>query len=148
MLSQLQAASQSRNIGLRLAEVRTRNDIEPAFKALGRDRVEALLVNGTIPFLANRRIITDLAERQRLPVVGALREFAEEGALASYGPNLASVQRQAATYVDRILKGAKPADLPMERPSTFELVINLKTAKRLGLTIPEAVRLRATDVVE
>jgi len=99
-------------------------------------------------FNANRRQIVDLAARNRLPTIYESREFAEAGGLLSYGQDLTDLFRRAATYVDKILKGAKPSDLPVEQPTKFELVINAKTAKSLGLTIPQSLLLRANQVIE
>jgi putative ABC transport system substrate-binding protein len=99
-------------------------------------------------FLHNRARIVEFAARIRLPAAYAYRELVDAGGLMSFGPNYADMHRRAATYVDRILKGAKPGDLPVERPRTFELVINLKTAKALGLTIPQSVLLRATEIIQ
>jgi len=99
-------------------------------------------------FFSERRRLVDLAARNRLPVVYPQREFVDGGGLMSYGPDLADLFRRAATYVDKILKGAKPGDLPVEQPTKFELIINLKTAKSLGLTIPQSLQVRADQVVE
>jgi putative ABC transport system substrate-binding protein len=99
-------------------------------------------------FFNERRRLVDLAAKNRLPAVYPQREFVDAGGLMAYGPNLADVFRRAATYVDKILKGAKPADLPVEQPTKFELVINLKTAKALGLTIPPSVLGRADQVIQ
>jgi putative ABC transport system substrate-binding protein len=99
-------------------------------------------------FFSERRRLVDLAAKNRLPVVYPQREFVDAGGLMSYGPNLADLFRRAATYVDRILKGTKPGDLPVEQPTKFELVISLKTAKTLGLTIPPSLLARADQVIE
>jgi putative tryptophan/tyrosine transport system substrate-binding protein len=98
--------------------------------------------------VANRRQIVEYATQQRLPMISELRQFAEAGALMSYGASLADLFRRAAGHVDKILKGAKPADLPVEQPTKFELMINLRTAKALGLTIPPSLLLRADHVIE
>jgi putative ABC transport system substrate-binding protein len=103
---------------------------------------------GSATFFSERRRLVDLAAKNRLPAVYPQREFVDAGGLMAYGPNLADLFRRAATYVDKILKGAKPGDLPVEQPTKFELVINLKTAKALGLTIPPSLLLRADQVIE
>jgi len=99
-------------------------------------------------FFSERRRLVDLAAKHRLPAVYGSREFVDAGGLMAYGANVADLHRRAATYVDKILKGAKPADLPVEQPTKFELVINLKTAKALGLTIPQSLLQRADDVIQ
>jgi putative ABC transport system substrate-binding protein len=99
-------------------------------------------------FSSKRRRLVDLAAKNRLPALFSFREYVDAGGLMSYGPNLADLFRRAATYVDKILKGAKPGDLPVEQPTKFELVINLKTAKALGLTIPQSVLGRADEVIQ
>jgi putative ABC transport system substrate-binding protein len=145
-LAALQAASQTVKVQVLDFPTRTLEEIERTLPLLVRGRAEALLVGGPF-FYQQRRAIADLAKRERLPVVSNVREFAVEGALLTYGPNLVAANRRAAIYVDKILKGARPADLPMERPREFELVINLKTAKALKLTIPPAVLARA-EIIE
>jgi putative ABC transport system substrate-binding protein len=103
---------------------------------------------GSNMFFSERRRLVDLAAKNRLPAVYGLREYVDAGGLMSYGPNTADLYRRAATYVDKILKGVKPADLPIEHPTKFELVINLKTAKALGLTIPKSVLGRADEIIQ
>src|SRR5204863_9837368 len=119
-----------------------------AFADASRARVGALAIMPSPLFAANLRRISDLAIKNRLPAIFNLREFADSGGLVAYGPNRTDEFRRAATYVDKILKGAKPADLPVEQPTKFDLVINLKTAKALGLTIPQSLLLRADEVIQ
>jgi putative ABC transport system substrate-binding protein len=113
-----------------------------------RARVGALTVLTSPTFVNERRRLVDLAAKNRLPAVYPLREFVDAGGLMSYGPNGADLLRRAATYVDKILKGTKPADLPVEQPTKFELVINLKTARALGLTIPPSLLGRADEIIQ
>jgi len=115
---------------------------------MSREKVGALIVLPSPVFLSERRLIVELASKNRLPAMFSLTEFAEAGGLMSYGPNMPELHRRSAAYVDKILKGANPGDLPVERPRKFELVINLKTAKSLGLTIPQSLLLRADKVIE
>ena len=137
-------------LGLRLqpVEARSPGEIDRAFAAMTRERAEALLVLLDATFYDQRARIVDLAAKSRLPAVYGYSVFAETGGLLSYAANRFDVVRQSAVYVDKILKGAKPADLPVEQPRKFELVINLKTAKALGLTIPPSMLLRADQVIE
>jgi putative ABC transport system substrate-binding protein len=109
-------------------------------------RVEGLVVDLVLDEF--RRQIADLAMRHRLPTISGPREFAKAGALMAYGPDYPALFRRAAIYADRILKGAKPADLPVEQPTTFELIINMKTAKALGLTIPQSLLVRADEIIQ
>jgi putative ABC transport system substrate-binding protein len=113
-----------------------------------RARAGALAVLPTAMFFRERRRLVDLAAKNRLPTVFPYREFVDAGGLMAYGPNLADLSRRGAIYVDKILKGANPGDLPVEQPTKFELVINLKTAKALGLTIPPSLLVRADRVIE
>jgi putative ABC transport system substrate-binding protein len=129
-------------------EIRILDDIEAAFIAMTRQRADAALVLSSPLTFPNRPRIAASALRARMPTVGAIREYVEAGLLMSYGPSYADHCRRAATYVDQILKGAKPADLPVQLPTTFELVINLKTAKALGLAVPPSLLARADDVIE
>jgi putative ABC transport system substrate-binding protein len=142
--------SAAQNVGMRILAVHggTPDEITRSFGAMARDRAEAVLILGDTFFLQQVRQIADLALKYRLPSVFLNLEHVAGGGLMSYGPNFTDNFRRAASYVDKILKGAKPADLPIEQPTKFELVINLKTAKALGLTIPPSLLLRADHVIE
>ncbi len=143
-----QTAARQMGLQLHAVDVRQPTELDAALETVVRARSEALLV-GTDPMLfSQRERIVELAARHRLPAVYENRRLVDIGGLASYGPDQTERFRQAADYVDRILKGARPGDLPIQRPSTFELVVNLKTAKRIGLTIPPTLRLRADHVIE
>ena len=129
-------------------DIRDPKDIETAFRAASKGRADAALVLSSAVFAPHRTQIADLAVKNRLPAVYGQPEYVDAGGLMYYGPNINDLFRRAAFYVDKILKGAKPADLPVEQPTKFELVINLKTAKALGLTIPPSLLLRADQVIE
>lgn len=128
--------------------VRTADDFEPAFAQVLRAHADVLLVLADRVFLHNRQRIIEFANRNRLPAMSAYRELAEAGGLMSFGPNYGVMHRQAATYVDKILKGAKPADLPIEQPAKFEFVVNLKAAKALNIAVPQSMLLLADKVIE
>jgi putative ABC transport system substrate-binding protein len=145
---EVQAAAQVLRMRVLSLGVRTPEEIENAFSVIVRERPGALLVLADRLFLHHRARIMDFAAKHRLPGVHAYRELVEAGGLMSFGPSYAGMHRRAAYYVDKILKGSKPADLPVERPATFELVINLKAAKALGLTIPPSLLLRADQVIQ
>ena len=147
-LKETRAAAQVMGIKLQLLGVRVSEEFPATFAAILRERPGALLVLADRLFLHNRALIVDFEAKHRLPGVYAYRELVEAGGLMSFGPSYAGMHRRAAYFVHRILKGAKPADLPVERPATFELVINLKVAKALGLTIPQSVVLRVTEVIK
>jgi putative ABC transport system substrate-binding protein len=147
ILRELEEAAPTLGLKLQRLEVRVPGDFEGAFKAATSQRAGALIAPGD-PLLANgRKVIADLALKYRLPATMDIKEFVEAGGLLSLGPDLVDSYRLAATHVDKILKGAKPADLPMEQPSKFDLFVNLKTARILGLTIPQSVLLQATQVI-
>lgn len=143
-----QRASRALQVQLQSLEVREPGDYEGAFQAALRGRAEALIVNGSRLMFQNRQRIGDFAEKNRLVMVGVPAWLMEIGALLNYGPNAPELFRRSATYVDKILKGAKPADLPMQQPTTFELNVNLKAAARLGITVPPTVIARADKVIE
>jgi putative ABC transport system substrate-binding protein len=128
-------------------EFRRGEDIEPAFEAL-KDRIDALYIVGDPLVTANRTRITTLALRWRLPTIYPNREIVEAGGLASYGPTFADLYRRAGDYVDMIFRGSKPADIPVEQPTKFDLIINLTTAKALGLTVPQTLLTAADEVIE
>jgi putative tryptophan/tyrosine transport system substrate-binding protein len=143
---EVERAARSLGIEPQLLDVRKREDLEPAFEAAVRQRADALVVGIETLTLANQRLIVDLAARHRLPAIYASTEFT--GGLISYGVNYPEMYRRAARFADKIFKGARPADLPVEEPTTFELVINLKAARALGMMIPRALLLRADSLIE
>jgi putative ABC transport system substrate-binding protein len=140
----------ARSLGLQLEifEVPSADRLSGAFDQASRTRAEAVMVLGSPLLLAHQRRIVELAAKARLPVISACQEFPKAGGLISYGTNVSAMFRRAAMYIDRILKGAKPADLPVEQATTFELVVNLKTAKALGLTIPQSILIRADELIQ
>jgi putative ABC transport system substrate-binding protein len=144
------AESAARKLGVTLQtqKVREPGEFEGAFVAMRKGRADALIVVSDSLFASQRARIVDLAAKSRLPAVYDVRLFPESGGLMSYGPDIADLFRRSATYVVKIVKGAKPADLPVEQPTKFELVINLKTAKALGLTIPPSLLARADEVIQ
>ena len=148
MLKAAEVAARALRVRLQVVEARGPADFDRAFSDMTRARAGALVAFGGPMFFNERRPLVDLAAKNRLPVVYSQREFVDAGGLLAYGVNIADMYRRAATYVDKILKGAKPADLPVEQPTKFELIINLKTAKALGLTIPRSLLLRADQVIE
>jgi putative ABC transport system substrate-binding protein len=143
-----EAAARALGVRLQTLEARDPQEIDSAFPAMTRERAGALVILPDVIFLSQRRRIAELATQKRLPGVYGVREYAEAGGLIAYGASHIDLVRRAATYVDQILKGAKPGDLPIEQPTKFELVINLKTAKALGLTIPPSLLQRADQVIE
>jgi len=142
-----QAAARASGLQLQSLEVRGPEDFESAFKAAADRRAGALLVQSFAVFMRSRAKLADLAVKSRLPAMYADREYVEAGGLMSYGSSVADLYRRAATYVDKILKGRKPADLPVEQPTKFEFIINLKAAKQIGLTISPTVLARADKVI-
>jgi putative ABC transport system substrate-binding protein len=141
-------AADAKGVTIDLFEVSDRDQLDSAFAAMNRNKVAGLIVLPG-PFTVRHRLpILDLAAKTRLPAIYGFGEFPRTGGLMSYGTNMPEVFRRTATYVDKILKGSRPAELPVERPTTFELVINLKTARTLGLTIPSSLLLRADELIE
>jgi putative tryptophan/tyrosine transport system substrate-binding protein len=146
-MEEMEAAARALRVQLQFVKVPGPNDLENAFSVMTRDRASAFIVLASSLFFAQRGRIAELAAKSRRPAIYPNREFVEAGGLMSYGPNVPENFRRAATYVDKILKGAKPSDLPVEQPTKFELVINLKAAKQIGLTIPPNVLARADKVI-
>jgi len=146
LVKDLDAIAPGRNLKLRLVEVREPGEIESAFQQVGR-KVQGALVLPDAMLAMHRWEIAALAAKHRLPAIYPFRNAVDAGGLMSYGPNFGDLYRRSAEYVDKILKGAKPADLPIEQPTKFELVVNLKTARALGITIPESILLRADEVI-
>jgi putative ABC transport system substrate-binding protein len=147
-LGEYETAGQALGVRAQFVEVRSRDDLGRAFTAMARDRVDALLVPGDTLLFTERQRVTELALEHRFPGIYSLREFTELGGLMSYSARITEQFRRAAVYVDKILRGASPATLPVESPSHYELVINLKTAKALGLTIPPALLVRADELIQ
>ena len=148
MLKRAEVAAQALGVRLQVLEARGPADFDRAFSEMTRARADALTVLTSSMLFGERRRLVDLSAKNRLPAVYPWREGVDAGGLMAYGPDLADLLRRAATYVDKILKGAKPGDLPVEQPTKFDLVINLKTAKALGLTIPPSLLQRADQVIE
>ena len=146
-VKETEAAATTVGLTARLFGVRDPNEFSNAFSAMRKDHVGALIIGPSPMFIGRRQQLADLAAGNRLPTMCSLRVYTRAGGLCSYGPDYPDLFRRSATYVDKILKGAKPADLPVEQPTKFELVINLKTAKTLGLTIPPSVLARADEVI-
>ena len=147
-LTALQEAARVKGVQLYVVEASAESDFETAFASLVSRKADALVVGADPFFNARRAQIVALAARHSLPTIYEWREFADAGGLISYGPSLAGVYRQIGTYVGRILGGEKPADLPVVQPTRFELVVNLKTAEALGLTVPQSILARADEVIE
>ena len=147
VIGELKTVAPSLSIGLSFVGARTPEEIGLAFSAVTRARAQALYVISDPLFFTHRKMLLELASKARLPTISGARHFADAGGLMSYGPNYGDLLRRTAGYVDKILKGTKPADLPIEQPTKFELVVNLKTAKALGITIPESILLRADEVI-
>ena len=146
-IAALEIAAKSLKLGIQPFEVRAPNEFDSVFTTMAKRHVDAIVVQADTIFIINAKAVADLAATRQFPSAG-LKEFAEAGGLIGYGPNLLEMYRHAAVFVDKILKGAKPGDLPIERATTFELVINMKTAKTLGLKIPPSVLLRADQVIQ
>ena len=147
-LAETRTAAKTLGVELQYMNAQTLDDVERIFKSASMERADAMLVQANRAFYAQRDRVIALAAKNRLPTMYAQLEFVESGGLIAYASNVSDMYRRAAYYVDRILKGAKPADLPVEQPTTFDLMLNMKTAKALGLTIPQSIMVRATRVIE
>jgi putative ABC transport system substrate-binding protein len=148
VVQKMEAASAQFGLKLQVLPTRSGNDLPAVFEAIIKRRVDAVFVIDDVLITTHKQQILDWATKNRLPVVSQYRELTEAGALIAYGPSIGEMYRRAAYFVDKILKGVKPAELPIEQPTTFELVINLKTANALGLTIPQSLLLRADEVIQ
>jgi putative tryptophan/tyrosine transport system substrate-binding protein len=148
IIRDVQEAARAKGMQLPIVKASTESEIDAAFASLAELHASALLVSGDVFFATRREQLVALASRHAIPAIYWLRNFVEAGGLISYGIDNIAVWRQAGIYAGRILKGAKPADLPVQQPTTFELVVNLKTAQALGLTVPPSILARATEVIE
>lgn len=148
LAARARAAARALGLQLQVIDARGLDDFDRAFSDMKRTRVEALTVLATPVFDAERRRLVDLVARSRLPAVYSFAFYVEAGGLMSYGPDVRDNFRRAAAYVDKILKGARPGELPVEQPNRFELAINLRTARTLGLTIPPSIMGRADQIIE
>lgn len=146
--SSMRTAAQTLGIALQSAEVRSASELETAYSAMTGGRADAFITFADVITYVNAKRVADLASERRLPAIFSYREIAEAGGLMSYGPSIPELFRRSSIFIDKILKGAKPGDLPIEQPTKFELVINMKTAKAQGLTIPQSLLLRADKVIE
>ena len=147
VIEELESAAPKLSIGLSLVSVRTPEQLGPAFSTIRRANVQALYLIQAPIFSTHRAMFLELLSNARLPMIESERRFVDAGGLMSFGTNIRDLYLRSAWYVDKILKGAKPGDLPIEQPTKFELVVNLKTAKALGITIPESILLRADEVI-
>lgn len=147
-VKETQDAAKALKLRLQYFEIRSASDIEGAFQSAAKERVQAVIVLQNLIANTNRKSVAEMAVKNRLPAILPFTEFVDAGGLISYGPNYPDLFRRAAIYVDKILKGAKPGDLPVEQPAKFEMIINLKAAKQIGLTIPQSVLYRADRVIK
>jgi putative ABC transport system substrate-binding protein len=147
-LAALRDAAPALGVKVQPVEIPRSGEYADAFAAMARTRADAIMVPSDPEFFRDRRGLVDLAAQRRTPASYEWRQFVEVGGLMSYGSNIGDLAARVAVYVDKILKGAKPADLPVEQPTKFELVINLKTAKALGLTIPQSLLVRADEIIQ
>jgi putative ABC transport system substrate-binding protein len=147
-LREIETAARSLGLRLEVLAARDAGELSEAFRGLRRHPADVLVVQADSLFFTQRKRIVDFAAAQRLPAIYGAREFPRAGGLISYGTNLPALYRQLGTYVDRILRGARPGDLPVEQPTTFELVINARAARTLGIAVPAALRVRADEIVE
>ena len=148
LLSETEELARSMGVQLQLVESRNPNALDETFATVAREHPDALVMFPSATLYYAREHVVELAAKHRIPSMYFFREFVTIGGLASYGPSIADLARRSATYVDRILKGTKPGDLPIEQPTKFELVINLKTAKALGIAVPQSLLLRADEVIQ